>query len=124
MFQTLSRIAQSPPIYEPTELTCLQFWNFIVSRFTPQMFLKMGYGVYFFFASLMILSVVFTYFLVPETKAVPLEHMDRLFAIRPVRKANDVIMEELRVQDEDFRHAVEGVDLSERKEKVEQKENV
>ncbi|KAK8133031.1 Quinate permease [Apiospora kogelbergensis] len=100
------------------------FWNFIVSRFTPQMFLKMGYGVYFFFASLMILSVVFTYFLVPETKAVPLEHMDRLFAIRPVRKANDVIMEELRVQDEDFRHAVEGVDLSERKEKVEQKENV
>ncbi|KAK7983440.1 quinate permease [Apiospora arundinis] len=100
------------------------FWNFIVSRFTPQMFLKMGYGVYFFFASLMILSVVFTYFLVPETKAVPLEHMDRLFAIRPVRKANDVIMEELRLQDEDFRHAVEGVDLSERKEKVEQKENI
>ncbi|KAK7914045.1 quinate permease [Apiospora marii] len=100
------------------------FWNFIVSRFTPQMFLKMGYGVYFFFASLMILSVVFTYFLVPETKAIPLEHMDRLFAIKPVRKANDVIMEELRRQDEEFRHAVEGVDLSERKEKVEQKENV
>ncbi|KAK7961808.1 uncharacterized protein PG986_002633 [Apiospora aurea] len=100
------------------------FWNFIVSRFTPQMFLKMGYGVYFFFASLMILSVVFTLFLVPETKAIPLEHMDRLFAIRPVRKANDVIMEELRLEDEEFRHAVEGVDLSERKEKVEVKERV
>ncbi|KAK8075623.1 Quinate permease [Apiospora hydei] len=100
------------------------FWNFIVSRFTPQMFLKMGYGVYFFFASLMILSVVFTYFLVPETKAIPLEHMDRLFAIRPVRKANDDIMEELRLADEEFRHAVEGVDLSERKEKVEMKETV
>lgn len=88
------------------------------------MFLKMGYGVYFFFASLMVLSVVFTYFLVPETKAIPLEHMNRLFAIKPVRKANDVIMEELRRQDAEFRHAVEGVDLSERKEKVEQKEAV
>ncbi|KAK8064583.1 quinate permease [Apiospora phragmitis] len=100
------------------------FWNFIISRFTPQMFIKMGYGVYFFFASLMILSVIFTYFLIPETKAIPLEHIDRLFAVRPVRKANDVIMAELRLQDEEFRHAVEGVDLSEKKEKVEQKENV
>lgn len=44
------------------------FWNFIISRFTPQMFLTMGYGVYFFFASLMILSVVFVWFLIPETK--------------------------------------------------------
>lgn len=44
------------------------FWNFIISRFTPQMFLSMSYGVYFFFASLMIFSAVFVYFLIPETK--------------------------------------------------------
>lgn len=67
----------------------------MISRFTPQMFLKMGYGVYFFFASLMILSFVFVFFLVPETKAIPLEQMDRLFATRPIRGAHGVVMDEL-----------------------------
>ncbi|KDN60449.1 hypothetical protein CSUB01_00555 [Colletotrichum sublineola] len=70
-------------------------WNFIISRFTPQMFNAWGYGVYFFFASLMILSAVFTFFLIPETKSVPLEMMDRLFEIKPVRRANKTIMAEL-----------------------------
>ncbi|KAL2134298.1 hypothetical protein VTI74DRAFT_495 [Chaetomium olivicolor] len=84
------------------------FWNFIISRFTPQMFLKMGYGVYFFFASLMILSIVFIYFLVPETKSIPLEHMDRLFEIKPVRKANKILMEELRFHQETVAKTEEG----------------
>lgn len=75
------------------------FWNFIVSRFTPQMFLKMDYGVYFFFASLMILSIVFVFFCVPETKSIPLEHMDRLFEIKPVHRANEILMAELGVRD-------------------------
>lgn len=47
------------------------FWNFIISRFTPQMFLNMGNsgcGVYFFFASMMLLSIPFVFFLIPETK--------------------------------------------------------
>ena len=47
------------------------FWNFIISRFTPQMFLSMGKsgcGVYFFFASMMLLSIPFVFFLIPETK--------------------------------------------------------
>jgi len=79
------------------------FWNFLVARFTPQMFESMGFGVYFFFASLMLCSTVFVFFLLPETKGVPLESMDRLFAIKPPRKANKMIMSELRVEDEDFR---------------------
>ncbi|KAF3017733.1 hypothetical protein E8E14_004756 [Neopestalotiopsis sp. 37M] len=99
------------------------FWNFIISRFTPQMFLTMKYGVYFFFASMMILSTVFVYFLIPETKSVPLEAMDRLFNVKPVRKAHKTIMEELRVQEEEFRHNVDGVDLKEgNKRDVEQRE--
>ncbi|KAI9659954.1 MAG: hypothetical protein M1821_001306 [Bathelium mastoideum] len=88
------------------------FWNFIISRFTPQMFLKMSYGVYFFFASLMILSVVFVYFLIPETKSVPLESMDRLFETRPLQKANKLVMEELRLEDEEFRQNARGVNFS------------
>ena len=59
------------------------------------MFLTMGYGVYFFFASLMICSVVFVYFLIPETKTIPLEAMDQLFAIKPVSKANEIVLERL-----------------------------
>ena len=50
--------------------------NFIISRFTPQMFLSMGRngcGVYFFFASMMLLSIIFVFFLIPETKGIPLE---------------------------------------------------
>jgi hypothetical protein len=73
------------------------------------MFLKMGYGVYFFFASLMILSIFFVFFLVPETKSIPLEAMDRLFKVKPVWNANKTVMEYLKIQDEDFRHNVEGV---------------
>jgi sugar porter (SP) family MFS transporter len=87
------------------------FWNFIISRFTPQMFLKMEYGVYFFFASLMILSVPFVFFLVPETKGVPLEAMDRLFEIKPVRKAHKIVIDELVREDESFRHDAEGAGL-------------
>lgn len=71
------------------------FWNFIISRFTPQIFLKMEYGVYFFFASLMLLSIVFIYFFIPETKSIPLEAMDRLFEIKPVANANKILMAEL-----------------------------
>ncbi|KAK0662851.1 Quinate permease [Lasiodiplodia hormozganensis] len=93
------------------------FWNFIISRFTPQMFLKMEYGVYFFFASLMILSSIFVYFLVPETKGVPLEAMDRLFEIKPVSKAHPTIIQELREQEESFRHDAEGAGLTTEKTK-------
>lgn len=87
------------------------FWNFIISRFTPQMFATMGYGVYMFFASLMLLSCAFVWALIPETKGIPLEAMDRLFAVRPVRRANAEIMQELRSQDEEFRRNADGADL-------------
>lgn len=79
------------------------FWNFLVSRFTPQMFEKMEYGVYFFFASLMIISFVFVWFLVPETKGVPLESMDRLFEIRPSNTAHKIVMAELVELEASFR---------------------
>lgn len=100
------------------------FWNFIISRFTPQMFNAMGYGVYFFFASLMILSIPFVYFLIPETKSVPLEHMDELFAIKEVRKAHGIMMAKLREQEEEFRVDAEGAGLTIEKTKDERREDV
>ncbi|KAF4127031.1 Sugar (and other) transporter [Geosmithia morbida] len=82
-------------------------WNFIVARFTEQMFNAWGYGVYFFFASLMLLSVAFVFFFIPETKSIPLESMDRLFEFKPTWRANKILMGELHSRDRDSRHQVE-----------------
>ncbi|KAK0192608.1 quinate permease [Armillaria mellea] len=70
---------------------------FLIARFTPQMFAAMGYGVYIFFASLMILSIFYVYFLLPETKQIPLEHMEDLFApgVKPWH-AHDIVMAKIR----------------------------
>lgn len=74
-------------------------WNFFISRFTPQMFLTMSYGVYMFFACLMLLSIPYVFFLIPETKGVPLEVMDQLFEVKPAYKAHGIIFETLKVQE-------------------------
>lgn len=95
--------------------------NFIISRFTPQMFNNMGpsgCGVFFFFASMMILSIFFVWFLVPETKSIPLESMDRLFEISPPRKANKIILAEDQKRDAEFRENVNGAGLTTAKEKA------
>ena len=65
--------------------------------------MKMGYGVYFFFASLMIMSATFVFFFIPETKGLPLDTMNRLFDIKPVWKAHGQLSQELRDQEEVFR---------------------
>lgn len=83
-------------------------WNFLISRFTPQMFDTMDYGVYFFFASLMLISIVFVYFLVPETKGIPLENMDMLFELKPWN-AHSMVLQRLREDEEQFREAAKGV---------------
>ncbi|KAH7274932.1 hypothetical protein FSOLCH5_006299 [Fusarium solani] len=98
------------------------FWNFIIARFTVQMFNAWGYGVYLFFASLMVISIFFVFFCIPETKTIPLESMDKLFEIKPVWRANKILLEELHLQDEEFRQNVDGVDLHEEKGSTEQVE--
>lgn len=82
-------------------------WNFLVSRFTPQMFTKMQYGVYFFFASLMLGSIVFVFFLIPETKGVPLELMDRLFEMKPIWHAHGRIIAQLREEEVELRREIQ-----------------
>jgi uncharacterized protein YoaH (UPF0181 family) len=56
------------------------------------------------FASLMLCSAVYVFFLVPETKSIPLEKMNRLFSDGiPARKAHKVVMAELRADESEFR---------------------
>ncbi|CAK5268047.1 unnamed protein product [Mycena citricolor] len=72
---------------------CLWLCVFLITRFTPQMFQTMGYGAYLFFASLMVLSIPFVVGLIPETKQIPLERMEELFApdLKPWRAHSTVI---------------------------------
>ncbi|KAJ5894017.1 hypothetical protein N7495_005708 [Penicillium taxi] len=87
-------------------------WNFLVSRFTPQMFASMGYGVFFFFASLMLCSMVFVFFLIPETKGIPLESMDALFEIKPVWVAHKQTISRIQEEEAQFRHEIEDSGLA------------
>lgn len=98
-------------------------WNFIIARFTEQMFNAWGYGVYFFFASLMLISIVFVFFCVPETKTVPLEAMDRLFATKPVWRANKILMDDIRAHGDEFRLNVQATDDMQEKAGAEEVEN-
>ncbi|KAJ5175054.1 general substrate transporter [Penicillium canariense] len=81
-------------------------FNFLVSRFTEQMFETMGYGVYFFFASLSFLAFFFAFFLIPETSGIPLEKVERLFKIKPVWSANKILKAELKEEEAQFRYDV------------------
>lgn len=62
-------------------------WSFIISRTTPYMITSLGYGTYFFFASLMVAMGFWAWFFIPETKGKTLEEMDALFgapsSVRP-----------------------------------------
>ncbi|KAF8848523.1 general substrate transporter [Acephala macrosclerotiorum] len=99
-------------------------WNFLVARFTPQMFATMGYGVYFFFASLMIFSVIFVYFLIPETKNIPLEGIDRLFDRRlKASQAHAIVWRELSEEEEVIRVGLTSGNLEKENVTVEQVED-
>ncbi|KAH8670691.1 general substrate transporter [Ilyonectria robusta] len=82
------------------------FFNFLVSRFTEQMFAAMGYGVYMFFAALSFLAFVFAFFLIPETSGIPLEKVERLFMVKPIWEANKILKAQLKEEEEQFRHDV------------------
>lgn len=70
---------------------------FIMSRFTSDMIRTMDYGIYFFFASLAVLSIPFVYFCIPETKGIALEDMDSLFNKHiPPRLAHSIVLKDAR----------------------------
>ncbi|CAE6451579.1 unnamed protein product [Rhizoctonia solani] len=67
-------------------------WQFVIARSTPYMIKNIGYGTYLFFGSCMILMIPWVYFILPETKGVALEDMDRLFGYCP--QADSVSVED------------------------------
>lgn len=70
---------------------------FIMTRCTTDMIKAMNYGIFFFFAAIAFLSVPFVFFLVPETKGIPLESIDRLFDKGvPAYKAHRIVVAQLK----------------------------
>lgn len=67
------------------------FWAFIMARFTNQMIDKMKYGIFFFFASMMLVCLPIFFLLYPETKNIPVEYVDELFRHKPW-KAHDIVI--------------------------------
>lgn len=53
--------------------------NFIIGLVTPRMLATMKFGTYIFFAAFALIAFLFTWFIIPETKGVPLEEMDAVF---------------------------------------------
>lgn len=68
-------------------ITTADTWlgSFIIARSTPYMISDLGYGAYFFFASILVAMGLWSFFFVPETKGITLEDMDALF-LRPMHK--------------------------------------
>ncbi|GFZ51342.1 hypothetical protein JCM24511_09102 [Saitozyma sp. JCM 24511] len=62
-------------------LTTCSNWgnNFIIGLITPPLVQNTGYGAFIFFGVFSVLSGVWAYFFVPETKGIALEDIDRIF---------------------------------------------
>ena len=79
---------------------------------------KMQYGTYFFFASLMVLAAIYVFFLIPETKGVPLEVMDRLFDTKPIWRAHKKVVDQLHEDEQHFREEIQDSGVFAEKEQV------
>ncbi|CAK7894274.1 high-affinity glucose transporter 1 [[Candida] anglica] len=83
---------------------------FVMSRWTTNMIAAMHYGIYFFFASVCLLTVPFVFYLVPETKGIALEDMDKLFDRNlPAWRAHEVVLGNARNASERQIHENKGL---------------
>ncbi|EMT71220.1 Putative quinate permease [Fusarium odoratissimum] len=61
-----------------------------------------------FFATLSFFAFIFAFFLIPETSGIPLEQVYRLFKIKPIWKADKILKEQLKQEEQQFRSDVKG----------------
>ncbi|CAG9990367.1 unnamed protein product [Clonostachys byssicola] len=85
--------------------TCCQWLGqFVIVYSTPYMMEGIQWGTFIFFASSIVLGIIFSYFFIPETEGVSLEEMDILFSApgsaRQKRKAVEEVIAERREEAE------------------------
>jgi hypothetical protein len=59
--------------------TSVWLWTFVVTKSLPSAYTSMGYGVYIFFASMLVLASIYAWFFLHETKGLRVDQMDELF---------------------------------------------
>ncbi|EOA19332.1 hypothetical protein CARUB_v10003693mg [Capsella rubella] len=55
------------------------FFTFLIGQFFLTMLCHMKFGLFYFFAFMVLIMTIFIYFLLPETKGVPIEDMGRVW---------------------------------------------
>lgn len=60
------------------------FFSFLIGQLFLSMLCAMKWGIFLFFAGWVCIMTVFVFFLLPETKGVPLEYIRRIFRAHPV----------------------------------------
>lgn len=55
------------------------FFTFFIGQFFLTMLCHMKFGLFYFFAGMVLIMTIFIYFLLPETKGVPIEEMGRVW---------------------------------------------
>ncbi|KAJ9365700.1 general substrate transporter [Paecilomyces variotii] len=72
-------------------------WSFVVTKSLPSMFRAMGSGIYLWNGTILVLSAIFAFFCIHETKGLRMDQMDQLFgsvANKSVELNADAIDEE------------------------------
>jgi hypothetical protein len=62
------------------------FFTFLIGQFFLTMLCHMKFGLFYFFGGMVAVMTVFIYFLLPETKGVPIEEMGRVWKQHPFWK--------------------------------------
>ena len=59
-------------------------WTYVVTKALPSMYTSIDYGVYIFFATMLVLASIYARFFIKETKGKRIDEMDQLFGfVRP-----------------------------------------
>ncbi|KAM0790229.1 hypothetical protein ACM66B_005541 [Microbotryomycetes sp. NB124-2] len=82
--------------FKPVSMTCCLMWQwlctFSIVRIMPVALTNIGSRAYFVFACTFFMALPYVFFLVPETKGLPLEAMDHLFGVAELTDAEKAVM--------------------------------
>ncbi|KAK3112940.1 hypothetical protein LTR53_010251 [Teratosphaeriaceae sp. CCFEE 6253] len=83
-------------------------WTYVVTKALPSMYTGMGYGVYIFFATMLVAASIYAFFFIYETKGLRVDQMDELFGF--VKPGTDYAAKAM--EEEDAQYGAERKEAS------------
>ncbi|KAF2546269.1 hypothetical protein F2Q70_00022065 [Brassica cretica] len=74
------------PAGQAVNVSVNMFFTFLIGQFFLTMLCHMKFGLFYFFGGMVLIMTIFIYFLLPETKGVPIEEMGRVWKQHPFWK--------------------------------------